>query len=178
MLVYVDGLNTVKRTNFLAKTPEVRHWNRTLGTILPWPKMKEFLLTGNLGDIGVGMPIADALSLLGRPERTGKGLRGWTIESYAGGCFQLGHYEGVLGLIGIYFASERIEPPELPRATKCVVPFSASTSVEQFKAYLDANQIPWMPDLRLEDATALKVCTSVYASFDDDRLCSVLVSSK
>ena|SRR6185369_1882474 len=140
--------------------------------------MNKFLLTGQLGDLRVGMDISEAVSILGEPEGSGKGLRGWRIESYAGGCLQVCHTKGVIGLIGIYFRPEKRGSPLLPPATKCEVPFSGQTTPEEFKAYLDANSIPWEMDLRLRDATSLNVGGIVFASFEDDHLHSLLVSAE
>jgi hypothetical protein len=140
--------------------------------------MKEFLLTGGFGQLKVGMKMTDAVSFLGKPERSGQGLRGWTIESYCGGAFQLSHYGGVVGLIGVYFDPKTSRSPLLPASISSEVPFTGSTTTEEFKAYLDANGIPWKMDTRLREATALKVGKRTFASFDENCLCSLLVSGE
>jgi hypothetical protein len=138
--------------------------------------MNDFLLRGNLGGLRIGMPAADVLSLLGEAERQGKGMRGWCILSYVGGVLQIGHSKNVVGLIGIYFNSDK-RGLLLPPVLNCSVPFSNLTTVDEFKSYLKSNDIPWSQDFRLRDATAFKVGAGVSASFDGDKLCSLLLAA-
>jgi hypothetical protein len=133
-------------------------------------------MTGRLGEVKLGMPVSDVFSVLGKSEGVGKGLRGWTIESYSGGCLQIAHKRRVVGLIGVYFDPGSTAPPVLPGTAGCGMPFSGQTTTGQFRAYLEDNRIPCEPDTRLRDAVALRVGVGVIASFEDDRLRSLLTS--
>lgn len=140
-------------------------------------EMNEFLLTGHFGDLRIGMTVADVHALLGTSDNIGKGARGWVIEAYAEGSFQIAHSNGIVGLIAIYFSPDKKESPVLPPALKCKVPFSGLTTVEEFKAHLDKNRIPWEVDSRLREATAFKVGVGVLAHFDDGYLHSLIISN-
>ncbi len=138
--------------------------------------IRDFLMSGRLRDVKLGMPISNALNILGEPNAVGKGLRGWTIESYSGGCLQIAHSKGVVGLIGIYFDPDKVGSPILPTALECEIPFSSRTTLCEFRNYLDEHSIAYEPDTRLRDAVALKVGAGIVANFEDDQLRSLLIS--
>ncbi len=140
---------------------------------------QDFLVSGNLGEVRIGQPIADALAFLGEPEDTGRGLRPWKIESYSDYCLQISHARGIVGLIGIYFRRAKTGPPVLPAAIKCEVPFFGRTIPVELEGYLNGNAIKYEPDTRLPDAVAFKIGAGVIATFDEDgQLDSLLFSGR
>ena len=138
--------------------------------------IKDFLTSGSLGEMRLGMSISDVFSFLGQSEGVGKGLRGWTIESYSAGFLQIAHSKGVVGLIGIYFDPDKSSSSILPKAVNCEIQFSAQTTTAEFRKYLEDNVISYEFDTRLRDTTALKIGVGVIASFEDDHLRSLLIS--
>ncbi len=138
---------------------------------------QNFLISGCLGEVRIGQPIAEAFAILGESEADGRGLRPWKLEGYSGLCLQIAHAHGIVGLIGIYLHHAKHGPPVLPAALKCTVPFSARTTPEELEIYLNCNAIRYEPDTRLPDVVAFKIGAGVIATFDDGRQLDSLLFS-
>jgi hypothetical protein len=142
--------------------------------------MDEFLLTGRIGGLRVGMPSSATLTLLGPPENLGKGIGEARIETYCGRSFQISHHSGVIVLIAIYFSHRLGEALKLPSSLRCELPFSGLTTVREFEVYLENHHIPWSrneisPD---SDQLNLAVGENVVAVFRGGCLSSLQSSAR
>jgi hypothetical protein len=65
--------------------------------------VREFLESGSIAGVAVGMPEADGRRVLGEAEETGRGMQGVTIDAYAGRALQVSYANGRVVLLGLYF---------------------------------------------------------------------------
>ena len=141
--------------------------------------MKSFFLTAQLGSLKMGMHATDVHALLGSPEDVGvRPFKGWTIEAYANCHLQLFYEEGIIGVIAVYFKSKN-NPPALSEILDCAVPFSGSTTLQEFKMYLKDHDIPYKVDTRMPiDPSIIRLIIGIgiAAVFDDDLLQDIMVS--
>lgn len=127
--------------------------------------MDEFLRTGRLGSVTLGMDRAQVRTLLGAPTDTaeqGSLMRGvdlWVYDSA-----QLAFWHGRLNFIGIYFETSIFATPRLLSEP---IPFSNATTFDDFDSYLTSRQISHTIDSKLTFDTqlALSIGRNVWAFF-------------
>ncbi|HSI82953.1 MAG TPA: hypothetical protein VK970_04160 [Candidatus Methylacidiphilales bacterium] len=110
--------------------------------------MRNFLQNGNLHTLRVGMTLEETLTLLGKPEDVGciKKKDNSGILAYSDYCLQISYQQGVVSYIAIEFVRYNDHPPALPAviAQSVTIPFTHSTTPDEFIAYLTQHHISWI----------------------------------
>lgn len=132
-----------------------------------------FLTRGDLGPLKIGMPDAESASILGVPNKIGKGIAGSRLQAFGRRSLQITHKDERLILIAVYF--ESAETVDWPRKLGVEMPFSKTTTMEQFREYLDEHGIPWQPGIlpNSDGQMSLRVGENVTACFEDGLLRSL-----
>ena len=142
--------------------------------------MDEFLLTGRLGGLKVGMPSSVSLNLLGPPENLGRGIGQTRVETYCGRSLQISHHSDVIVLIAMYFSRRPGEAIKLPSSLRCELPFSGLTTLREFEVYLEVHHIPWGRNEVSPDSNELNLVVgeNVVAVFRDGYLNTLQSSAR
>ena len=141
-------------------------------------EMENFLTIGQLGKLQIGMPSNAVAPYLGAPDWIGKGLGGSRLEAFCNRSLQIGHYDGRIILLGIYFDHSSRIPPTLPLPLGVTVPFQGQTTIDEFKAFLGEHRIHCRTCNASGDEcmTNLKVGINVTACFEQRLLRSLQAS--
>jgi hypothetical protein len=137
--------------------------------------MDDFLLTGRIAQLEIGMRISEVYRILGPPEDNGSGIAGIQIASYNGRSLQISHVSNVVILIAIYFRASIGKNWAWLTALQFQVPFSDRTTLSEFKTYLKAHHIPWKTSYVFPDSgdLNLKMGRNTMALFQNGYLVSL-----
>jgi hypothetical protein len=105
--------------------------------------VREFLKSGSVAGIAVGVPEADARRVLGEAEDTGHGIQGVTIDAYDGRALQVSYAKGRVVHLGIYFRHR--EDLKIDIDTDPSRHLDAGTTIEEAQILVKALGLSWLP---------------------------------
>ena len=123
-------------------------------------RFDQFLLTGRLGPVHVGLSQDEVRATLGPPYDTGFGKRS-NLWSYGGHFLQMFFESKRLIGFGLYFW----HPPRMPPALTMDIPFSEAWTLQPVARYLSERGMPYA--YAGEPAGRIRVADDTDIIFDD-----------
>jgi hypothetical protein len=136
--------------------------------------LQEFIASGILGPIHLGLFKGSVQSILGDPQATSDRRKGRELWKYDD--LQLGLYHDVVYFIGVYVSGDSIKlPPPLVFDEHIL---ARTMRLEDMKKFLLANKIAFDVDdkLTFDDQTCLRIVGSRVGIYFDEKLRSIQVT--
>jgi len=168
----------IKRSNAYKFVMDPEGFHDELSKQLRNMMLQEFIATGKIGPIYLGMPKREVQSILGDAQATSDGQKGGELWKYDD--LQLGFHQGAVCFIGVYVTDDSIKlPPPLIFDEKVLAQIMR---LEDMKKFLLAEELEFDVDnnLTFDDQTCLCVVgvtgAEIHLVFANERLHSIQVA--